>query len=114
MPLYEYRCRSCGHQFEIQQSIIDDALTACPECEGALKKVFAPVGIAFKGSGFYKKDARPSSGSSSGSGRSGDSSSGGSDSSESSGGSDSSGNSTGSAGAKETATTSASPSGNSD
>ncbi len=58
MPLYEYRCRNCNHQFEIQQSFSDDALTVCPECEGELRKVFAPVGIAFKGSGFYKNDSR--------------------------------------------------------
>lgn len=58
MPLYEYRCRNCNHQFEIQQSFSDDALTVCPECEGELRKVFNPVGIAFKGSGFYKNDSR--------------------------------------------------------
>jgi putative FmdB family regulatory protein len=79
MPLYEYRCRSCGHQFEIQQSISDDALTECPECQGSLRKVFTPVGISFKGSGFYKNDAR----SSSRSGSSTSASSGGSDSSSS-------------------------------
>jgi putative FmdB family regulatory protein len=78
MPLYEYRCRSCNHQFEIQQSFSDDALTLCPECQGELRKVFNPVGIAFKGSGFYKNDSRPSSSSSSsssGSSTGGDSSS---------------------------------------
>ncbi len=65
MPLYEYRCRNCDHQFEIQQSFSDDALTVCPECQGELRKVFNPVGIAFKGSGFYKNDSRSSSSSSS-------------------------------------------------
>jgi putative FmdB family regulatory protein len=65
MPLYEYRCRNCNHQFEIQQSFSDDALTVCPECEGDLRKVFAPVGIAFKGSGFYKNDSRGSTSSTS-------------------------------------------------
>lgn len=65
MPLYEYRCRDCGHQFEIQQSLADDALTECPSCSGNLRKLFSPVGIAFKGSGFYKTDSRSSSGSSS-------------------------------------------------
>ena len=82
MPLYDYRCRECGHEFEIQQSISEDALTECPECSGALKKVFSPVGIAFKGSGFYKNDSRSSSGSSSGgsgSGSSGSSSTSGGD-----------------------------------
>ena len=61
MPLYDYRCKDCDHQFEIQQSFTDDALTTCPECEGTLKKVFSPVGISFKGSGFYKNDSRGSS-----------------------------------------------------
>lgn len=66
MPVYEYRCRDCSHEFEITQSMADDALTVCPECSGNLRKVFAPVGIAFKGSGFYRNDAR--SGKSSGHG----------------------------------------------
>lgn len=83
MPLYEYRCRTCAHQFEVQQSITEDALTECPECRGELRKVFAPVGIAFKGSGFYKNDSRSGSGSG-GSGGSSDSSSGGSSGSGSS------------------------------
>ena len=61
MPLYDYRCKNCDHQFEIQQAFTDDALTTCPECGGALKKVFSPVGISFKGSGFYKNDSRGSS-----------------------------------------------------
>lgn len=64
MPVYEYRCRNCNHQFETQQSFADDPLTVCPECEGQLRKVFAPVGITFKGSGFYKNDSRSSSSSS--------------------------------------------------
>lgn len=57
MPVYEYRCRTCNHEFEIQQAMSDDALTECPECGGELRKVFSPVGIAFKGSGFYKNDS---------------------------------------------------------
>jgi putative FmdB family regulatory protein len=75
MPVYEYRCRTCDHQFEIQQSFSDDALTVCPQCEGELRKVFAPVGITFKGSGFYKTDSRSGSSGSSGSNGSGGSSS---------------------------------------
>ncbi len=58
MPTYEYRCRTCAHRFEIQQAISDDPLTECPECSGELRKVFHPVGIAFKGEGFYRNDAR--------------------------------------------------------
>ena len=56
MPTYEYVCRSCGHLFEIVQSMRDDALTECPECGGELRKVFAPPAISFKGSGFYATD----------------------------------------------------------
>jgi putative FmdB family regulatory protein len=58
MPTYEYACTECGHSFEIVQSFSDDALTECPECHGALRKVFGSVGIVFKGSGFYKTDTR--------------------------------------------------------
>jgi putative FmdB family regulatory protein len=61
MPTYEYACTECGHSFEIVQSFSDDALTTCPECNGALRKVFGSVGIVFKGSGFYKTDTRGSS-----------------------------------------------------
>lgn len=65
MPVYEYRCKNCGHDFEITQSMSDDTLTDCPECgEPQLRKVFQPVGIAFKGSGFYKTDSRSSTSSS--------------------------------------------------
>lgn len=58
MPTYEYRCKDCRHTFDAYQSFTDDALTECPECGGALKKVFGSVGISFKGSGFYKTDSR--------------------------------------------------------
>lgn len=59
MPTYEYRCKECGHQFDIVQSFQDDALTECPSCgQATLKKVFGSVGISFKGSGFYKTDSR--------------------------------------------------------
>ena len=56
MPTYEYVCRSCGHLFEIVQSMRDDTLTECPQCGGELRKVFAPPAISFKGSGFYATD----------------------------------------------------------
>ncbi len=58
MPTYEYRCKDCGHTFDAVQAFSDDALTTCPECGGALKKLFGNVGITFKGSGFYKTDSR--------------------------------------------------------
>ena len=61
MPTYEYRCKDCGHTFEVVQSFTDDALTECPSCGGQLRKVFGNVGITFKGSGFYKTDSRSSS-----------------------------------------------------
>ena len=64
MPTYGYECLSCDNQFEIFQSIKDDALTTCSECGGTLRKRIYPVGISFKGSGFYVNDyaAKPSGG----------------------------------------------------
>ena len=59
MPTYEYACKACGDHLEVVQSFKDDPLTECPKCGGELRKVFAPIGIAFKGSGFYKTDSRP-------------------------------------------------------
>jgi len=56
MPTYEYRCRDCGHTFDIVQKMSDASLTHCPECGGELRKVFAPPAIAFRGSGFYATD----------------------------------------------------------
>jgi len=83
MPTYEYRCKDCGHQFDAVQSFTDDALTECPSCGGPLKKVFGNVGIAFKGSGFYKTDSRSGSSVSSSSSSSGGGDSAGSSSSDS-------------------------------
>ena len=60
MPTYEYRCKGCGHELEVVQSFTDDALTTCEVCGGDLRKLFGNVGIAFKGSGFYKNDSRGS------------------------------------------------------
>ena len=62
MPTYEYACKECGEHVEVVQSFKDDALTECPACGGPLRKVFAPVGIVLKGSGFYKTDSRSASG----------------------------------------------------
>ena len=60
MPTYQYACTdsACGHRLEAVQSFSDDPLTSCPVCEGRLRKVFSPVGIVFKGSGFYRTDSR--------------------------------------------------------
>ena len=57
MPVYGYRC-SRGHHFEVQQRITDAPLNQCPECGAPVTRVFYPVGIVFKGSGFYKTDSR--------------------------------------------------------
>ena len=66
MPVYTYRCGSCGVQFERQQSFTDAPLQVCPECrKKSLKKVISPVRVVFKGSGFYSTDHRPSAASSS-------------------------------------------------
>ena len=67
MPTYGYECLSCDNQFEIFQSIKDDALTTCTVCGGTLRKRIYPVGIAFKGSGFYVNDYAPKSAGGSGS-----------------------------------------------
>ncbi|HYO61491.1 MAG TPA: zinc ribbon domain-containing protein [Actinomycetota bacterium] len=70
MPIYEYACTSCGERTEAKQSFADPPLEDCPHCGGKLRKLFSPVGIVFKGSGFYSTDAKSgskSSGSGSGS-----------------------------------------------
>jgi putative FmdB family regulatory protein len=61
MPIYEYQCESCGVRFERMQHITDEALCTCPECQGHVHRVFQPVGIIFKGSGFYVTDNRAKS-----------------------------------------------------
>lgn len=58
MPTYEYTCTECGEQVEVVQKFTDDPLTVCTTCGGRLRKVFSPVGIVFKGSGFYRTDSR--------------------------------------------------------
>ena len=58
MPTYEYECTACGQHIEVFQRFSEDALTTCGVCGGALRKVFHPAGIVFKGSGFYATDSR--------------------------------------------------------
>jgi putative FmdB family regulatory protein len=58
VPTYAYVCTACAHSFDIVQAITDDALTQCPSCGGQLRKKFHPVGVTFKGSGFYRTDSR--------------------------------------------------------
>ena len=57
MPTYEYVCTNCGRHLEIVQSFSDEPLEVCEVCSGKLRRVFHPVGVLFKGSGFYRTDA---------------------------------------------------------
>jgi len=61
MPTYEYRCQTCGIHFERRQRMADEPLRQCPECEGPVQRVLHPVGIVFKGSGWYCTDHRSGS-----------------------------------------------------
>lgn len=58
MPTYEYACTSCGQHVEVVQSMTAEPLRTCGACGGQLRKVFSPIGIVFKGSGFYRTDSR--------------------------------------------------------
>jgi putative FmdB family regulatory protein len=87
MPTYTYRCQKCGDEFERFQSMSDEPVKRCPECKGKVQRVFHPVGIVLKGSGFHRNDYRTPSKKPSSSGgessSSGESSSTGSESSSS-------------------------------
>ena len=61
MPLYEYQCQACGVRFERRQHINDEPVKVCPECGGEVHRLIQPVGIIFKGSGFYVTDNRAKS-----------------------------------------------------
>jgi putative FmdB family regulatory protein len=61
LPTYTYTCTSCNDVIEKRQSFSDAPLTTCEQCGGSLRKVFHPVGIVFKGSGWYVTDSRSSS-----------------------------------------------------
>jgi putative FmdB family regulatory protein len=56
MPIYSYKCTKCDHRFELRQHFSDDPVTECPVCGSPVRKVITPVGIVFKGSGFYVTD----------------------------------------------------------
>jgi putative FmdB family regulatory protein len=58
VPTYEYVCTDCGNNLEVVQRFTDESLTECPVCHGRLRKMFYPVGVVFKGSGFYRTDSR--------------------------------------------------------
>ncbi len=72
MPTYQYVCTECGDQIELVQKFTDEPLTVHEACGGRLRKVFSPVGIVFKGSGFYRTDSRNGAGPASGSSSSGE------------------------------------------
>ena len=55
MPIYEYRCAN-SHLFEVMQKITDDPVTKCEECGASVERVFSPIAVHFKGSGFYNTD----------------------------------------------------------
>lgn len=85
MPVYEYRCKSCGETHEIEHGYNDERPTKCPTCGGQLIRVFHPIGVVFKGSGFHKTDygksgvraaSSETSGANSGEGKSGEGTSG--------------------------------------
>ena len=61
MPTYSYHCDTCGHDFDAVQKFADDPLQECPECGASIRRVIQPVGVVFKGSGWYITDSRPKS-----------------------------------------------------
>jgi putative FmdB family regulatory protein len=70
VPIYGYRCNSCGHEFEVYQRMSDDPVEVCPNCQGKVNRKLYPTGVVFKGSGYYStdyKDSGKSSASSNGS-----------------------------------------------
>src|SRR5215210_3703761 len=62
MPIYVYQCADCDTQIEKRQGFADAPLTTCERCGGSVRRVLQPVGIIFKGSGFYSTDSRSSNG----------------------------------------------------
>ncbi len=67
MPTYEYACSDCNNRFEVRQRMSDAPIDTCPQCGGRISRILFPVGIVFKGSGFYVTDNRSKSESSDGS-----------------------------------------------
>jgi len=110
VPTYQYACKepACGHRFEAVQSFSDDPISACPVCEGQVRKVFSSVGVVFKGSGFYRTDSRQNAKASNGSSPNGSSSNGAGEKKTEAASSSSSGESSGSGSSGSTAKASAS------
>jgi putative FmdB family regulatory protein len=75
MPIYEYRCEN-GHTFEVLQSMSDDPVKTCEVCDAPVERVFHPVAVHFKGSGFYTTDYAKKGKSGAGTGKDSDSGSG--------------------------------------
>ena len=94
MPLYEYRCER-GHTFEVLQRMSDDPITSCTICGAPVQRVFHPVAVHFKGSGFYATDYGRKGKSGAAAGGSDDSGSGSSSSSDSGSGEKKKGGSSG-------------------
>ena len=67
MPTYAYRCTDCGFEFEEFQRFSDDPLKDCPACTGNVRRLISPVGVVFKGSGWYITDSRQATSSGKGS-----------------------------------------------
>jgi putative FmdB family regulatory protein len=63
MPLYEYKCKKCGHRFERIQKFSDPHVKKCPECGGPVEQVLSAPAVQFKGSGWYVTDYAKKSGS---------------------------------------------------
>ena len=61
MPIYQYHCPKCNLKFELKQSFSDESMVACPKCQNGAKRLFSPVPVIFKGSGFYVTDNRKES-----------------------------------------------------
>lgn len=58
MPVYEYECERCHLKFELKRHFGEDGVTPCPQCQGDARRLFSPVPVIFKGSGFYVTDNR--------------------------------------------------------
>ena len=56
MPLYDYRCKTCDHVFELRQSFSSEPVATCPSCNNGAQRVIHSVPVVFKGSGFYVND----------------------------------------------------------
>ena len=60
MPVYQYLCPKCNLKFELKQSFLDESIVTCPKCQNGAQRLFSPVPVIFKGSGFYTTDNRKS------------------------------------------------------